>query len=127
MASVDDFVNDNSANLWTFPVKEGCDFENAFHIHPLKQCDAKRFVDDIRNDSDINGVIAFGSAVRFDCNSGSDLDLLIVRKDDKKDIRADITDVDGELDLIFSSGVGDRLKDEIKATGVVIYRRQTDV
>lgn len=120
---VDGYIKHNGDNLWNFDVKPGCTYMNASHIHPLKQKDVQQFIDDIRGDEHIVGVIVFGSAVRFDCHSGSDIDLLVVRDDDEIRIDASLDDVESEMDLIFSSRLGDRLREEIGRTGVIVYRR----
>ena len=65
----------------------------------------------------------FGSAVRFDCHSMSDLDVLIVRDDQQIRIDASLSNIQSELDLIFHSKLGERLKKEIQRTGVVVFRR----
>ncbi|WP_300659350.1 nucleotidyltransferase domain-containing protein [uncultured Acetatifactor sp.] len=72
-------------------------------------------------------VIVFGSAVRFDCHSRSDLDVLVVRDDRQLAIDGSLDEVSSELDIIFSSHLGSRLKEEIAQTGVVVYRRNRDV
>lgn len=121
------YIHHNGENLWDFEVVAGPDVENINHIHPLKQLDVGCFVEAVKKDPHILGVIVFGSAVRFDCHSGSDLDLLVVRDDEKLQIEGPLDQVKSEMDLIFSSRLGERLEKEIARTGVVVYRRGEDV
>ena len=53
----------------------------------------------------------------------SDLDVLIVRDDQQIRIDASLSNIQSELDLIFHSKLGERLKKEIQRTGVVVFRR----
>lgn len=127
MKAVNDYIKHHNENLWDFEVLEGNDFENVNRIHPLKQKDVFRMIQCAREDKHILGLIVFGSAVRFDCHSGSDLDLVVIRDDNKFTIDSSLDWVESELDLIFSSAMGERLKNEIAKTGVIVYRREQDV
>ena len=66
--------------LWDFEVVINENFKNINHIHPLKQKDVLQIVKYAEETSDIEAVVVFGSAVRFDCNSFSDLDILVEKK-----------------------------------------------
>ena len=119
----DEYVKHNGENLWDFEVLDGCDFINVNHIHPLKQRDIAALTRILCYDAHIREAIVFGSSVRFDCNSASDLDVLVVRDDDKMRIDAPLDEICSEMDVIFASRMGDRLRDEIARTGVPVYRR----
>lgn len=120
---VNQFITHNDDELWDFEVLPGCVFENANRIHPLKQKDVNEVIKVIKNDFHIIGMIVFGSSVRFDCHSLSDLDILIIRDDLKMTITGTLENVQSDVDIIFSSKLGDRLKKEIARTGVIVYRR----
>ena len=113
----------NGNNLWNFEVLSNLQYENVNHIHPLKQKDVFNLIKAVKKDLHITGLIIFGSAVRFDCWSGSDLDILIIRDDSHLRIDAPLSNVKSETDIIFSSRLGDRLKKEIRNTGVIVFRR----
>lgn len=120
---IDSYISHNGSNLWNFEVQNNLQYENVNHIHPLKQKDVFRLIEAVKRDIHIIGVIVFGSAVRFDCWSWSDLDLLIIRDDLKLRIDAPLSDIKSEMDIIFSARLGDRLKEEIRNTGVIVFRR----
>lgn len=120
---IGEYIRHQGENLWDFEVVAQADIENINHIHPLKQRDVGCFVEAVEKDPHILGVIVFGSAVRFDCHSGSDLDLLVVRDDKKLQIDGPLDKVRSEMDIVFASRLGQRLKKEIARTGVVVYRR----
>lgn len=115
------YIQHNGGNLWDFEVFSDCCYENANHIHPLKQRDVSKLIEAVKSDEHIKEVIIFGSAVRFDCNSFSDLDVLLVRDDSELKIDGSLDRVESELDIIFSSKTGGRLKEEIAQTGVPVY------
>lgn len=117
------YIFHNGENLWDFEVLDGCDFLNANHIHPLKQWDVSTLTRLLSYDAHIMEAIVFGSAVRFDCHSASDLDLLIVRDDDEMKIDVPLDEIRSEMDIIFSSHLGERLRNTIGQTGVLVYRR----
>ena len=95
--AADSYISHTGENLWDFEVILDSDVKNINHIHPLKQRDVDRMAKAAQKDCHIRAVIVFGSAVRFDCHSGS------------------------ETDIIFSSQLGKRLREEIARTGVIVY------
>ena len=123
LTTVDSFVSHNEDNLWDFEVVSDVKYENVNRVHPLKQRDVALLIQDVKNDLHITGIIVFGSAVRFDCHSMSDLDVLIVRDDQQIRIDTSLSNIQSELDLIFHSKLGERLKKEIQRTGLVVFRR----
>ena len=120
-------IKHNGDNLWDFEVFPDCEYANANRIHPLKQRDVLHLIEAVKLDGHIQEVIIFGSAVRFDCNSSSDLDVLIVRDDCELKIDSPLDSVKSEMDIIFYSKSGERLKEEIAQTGVCVYRRHENV
>lgn len=123
----EDYIKHNGENLWDFEVVSQSCAENINRIHPLKQRDVGAFVEAVRKDPHVMGVIVFGSAVRFDCHSGSDLDVLVIRDDGEIRIDGPLEKIESDLDIIFSSRLGKRLENEIAQTGVIVYRRNQDV
>ncbi len=123
----DEYIKHSGENLWNFELLPNIHYENSSHIHPLKQRDVARLIECVKRDEHILAVIVFGSAVRFDCHSQSDLDVMVVREDDDLKIDSCLDEIDSELDIIFSSRLGSRLKEEIGKTGVIVYRRGKDV
>lgn len=125
--TADKYIEHTGDDLWNFDIVANPGFENINHIHPLKQQDTARFIEAVKNDRHILAVIIFGSAVRFDCHSLSDLDILVVRDDDELKIGSNLDGIESDLDIIFSSKLGKRLEKEIARTGVIVYRRNEDV
>lgn len=125
--AAEEYIRHNGENLWDFEIVSEMDFENRNHIHPLKQRDVGRLVEAVKRDAHILAVIVFGSAVRFDCNSQSDLDVLIVRDDKELKIESSLENINSELDIIFNTRLGERLREEIAQTGVVVFRREQNV
>lgn len=119
--AADSYISHTGENLWDFEVILDSDVKNINHIHPLKQRDVDRMAKAAQKDCHIRAVIVFGSAVRFDCHSGSDLDFLIVRDDDRIRIDSPLDEIESETDIIFSSQLGKRLREEIARTGVIVY------
>lgn len=117
------YIRHNGENLWDFEVLDGCDFPNANHIHPLKQRDVMKLTQLVREDEHIKQVIVFGSSVRFDCHSASDIDLLVVRDDDQRRVDVSLDEISSEMDILFAAYLGERLRSEIEQTGVLVYRR----
>lgn len=121
--SIDSYISHNGDHLWDFEILPGIQYENANRIHPLKQRDVSKLITAVQNDPHIIGIIIFGSAIRFDCHSASDLDVLLIRNDSQLKINASLSEVNSELDIIFNAKLGKHLKNEISKTGVIVYRR----
>ncbi len=120
---VTEYISHTDDVLWDFEVVTDDLFFNVNRIHPLKQDDVAKLVRCIRSDTQVAGLIVFGSAVRFDCHSGSDIDILVIRDDDKQILNCNLSEVKSNLDIIFHTKLGVRLADEIARTGVVVYER----
>jgi predicted nucleotidyltransferase len=108
---------------WDFDVFTDKVFQNVNCIHPLKQKEVAEIVESAKQDSAISSIIVFGSAVRFDCNSASDIDIFVCRDDSKYKSPVDYGKVTSDVDVIYDFDCGDRLRAEIKETGVEVYRR----
>lgn len=126
-SAAEEYIQHNGENLWDFEVVAQYCYENINRIHPLKQRDVGCLVKAVKEDRHILGVIIFGSAVRFDCHSRSDLDVLIVRDDGRYWIDGSLDEIESEMDIIFNFRLGRRLREEIAQTGVIVYRRGSDV
>lgn len=121
--SVESYISHHDEHLWDFEIVSDFQYKNVNRIHPLKQKDVFELIKAVENDSHIIGLIVFGSAIRFDCHSMSDLDVLIIRDDSQLKINASLSKVKSELDIIFSTKLGNRLKAEISKTGVIVFER----
>lgn len=63
---------------WKFNNVVGKDaFLNVEYIHPLKQQQVEKIVQEAQKDGAVNRIIVFGSSIRYDCDITSDLDLCI--------------------------------------------------
>lgn len=108
---------------WDFDIVIEDTFENVNCIHPLKQRDVLEIVRAAEKDNHVKEVIVFGSSVRFDCNSYSDIDIFVDRDDKVIKSPVDYDKVQSDVDIIFSWKCGLTLLTEIKNTGVVVFRR----
>lgn len=115
------FTDENNVNLWDFEVKPNVTFLNCNRVHPLKQLEIQKLCDSCITDSQIQELIVFGSSVNFNCNSRSDIDIVVIRQDGLAKVPDEFFAINSELDIIFS--VGERLKKILYETGVSVYRR----
>ncbi|MDD5949752.1 MAG: hypothetical protein PUC39_08520 [Lachnospiraceae bacterium] len=115
------YVNEYNENLWDFEVLDGVNFLNCNRIHPLKQKQVQHLVNCCEQDKQICELLVFGSSTDFRCNSRSDIDLVLIRDDDKKEAPYGFTDIESDYDLFFT--VGERLKKVLFENGVCVYRR----
>ena len=115
------YVNESNQNLWDFEVLEGITFLNCNRIHPLKQKEIQILVDACDRDEYIQELIVFGSSTEFRCNSHSDIDLVVIRKDNKVEVPEDFFIINSEVDILFS--VGEQLKEILWEHGVTVFRR----
>lgn len=62
-----------------FNVKSNCkELKNANHIFPIKQAPILKIVNTIKDY--VDKIYIFGSSTRWDCNYGSDIDLVVYPK-----------------------------------------------
>lgn len=118
-----EYLNEDNENLWDFDVLPGVTFLNANRIHPLKQREINEIVKGIQHDSHVVGLIIFGSATEFRCNSRSDIDMFVVRDDGRAELDVDIFDFPSEQDIFFNKNVGERLRKIVWEHGVLVYER----
>ena len=125
--NIQEYIHHHGENLWDFDILFNLDYENVNHIHPLKQKDVAALITAVKEDPHVIGIIVFGSAIHFNCHSASDLDVLIIKDDTRLGIDACLDQIESDLDIIFYTKLGERLKNEIAKTGVIVYRRDNDV
>ena len=118
-----EYLNEDNENLWDFEVLPGVTFLNANRIHPLKQREINEIVKCIRHDSHVVGLIIFGSAAEFRCNSRSDIDMFVVRDDGRAELDVDIFDFPSKQDIFFNKNEGEQLRKILWEHGVLVYER----
>jgi predicted nucleotidyltransferase len=122
-SEVTKYVDTQNENLWDFDVLSGVTFMNANRIHPLKQREINEIIYRLKEDIHVIGLIIFGSATEFRCTSRSDIDMFVVRDDNRAELDADIFDLPSEQDILFNKNVGARLKKVLWEHGVLVYER----
>ena len=76
---------DDAKNMWDFPMMEGVSFQNANRVHPLMQARIEKLLQSMLKDKNVRKLVLLGSSLEFRCNSNSDIDIYIEKKDrDKK-------------------------------------------
>lgn len=110
--------------LWDFEIVIDDLYKNVNHIHPLKQKDILQIVKCAENTDDIDFVIVFGSAVRFDCSSLSDIDILVKKRTKTYDFILP-GNIVSDVDVIYEWRADERLLEEIRKTGVFVYKKET--
>lgn len=115
-------LNSND-NLWDFEIVAEELFKNINHIHPLKQNDILKIVKNTACMPDVEYIIVFGSSVRFDCNSLSDIDILVKSNRDSYEFSLP-DDINSDVDVIHYWRADDRLLEEIANTGVLVYSKE---
>ena len=108
---------------WDFEVVIEESYMNINCIHPLKQRDLCEIVKVAEQDEHIKEIIVFGSSVRFDCNSYSDIDIYVRRDGKLFKSPVDYDKVQSDVDVIYNHTCGQKLFNEITQTGVTIFRR----
>lgn len=120
---VEDYITKDNENLWSFENVTEIQYDNICRIHPLKQLDIYYLIEAAKCDAEIQGLVVFGSATRFDCNSYSDLDILVIREDKKYKFDFSYDKIKSDVDVLYSWNSGSNILREIKATGVLVYAR----
>jgi predicted nucleotidyltransferase len=121
--TAEQYVDIQNENLWDFDVLSGVTFMNANRIHPLKQREINEIVYRLKEDIHVEGLIIFGSATEFRCNSRSDIDMFVVRDDNRAELDVDIFDLPSKQDILFNKNAGERLKKILLEHGVLVYER----
>lgn len=113
--------------MYTFPIVEKRlqKIKNIEHIHPRKQ----RLVEKILKE--IPSFRVFGSSTRWDCNEGSDIDLLLSKKElnmSKEDVFSRLVKIiDSDFDILWDDEIENCLNnnqiDNIINRSVKLYGR----
>lgn len=93
-------------------------FLNADRIHPIMQKDVLAIINDLKNDSNVIRIIVFGSSVTSHVKSGSDIDLFV---EIKKNKRVHQTLIETPVDFWTNFSVDEEMLQEILKTGVKVY------
>jgi predicted nucleotidyltransferase len=123
-ADLEKYVTSDTDNLWDFDVFEDVNFMNANRIHPLKQREINAIIEKIKDNNHVIGLVIFGSATEFRCNSRSDIDMFVIRDDSCAELEADIYEMQSEHDIFFNKNVGSRLLNILQQHGVLVYERE---
>lgn len=101
-------------------------FMNVEKIHPLKQKQVFQLINVLKKKENVKKIIIFGSSVTNNCHSGSDLDFY-VELSNEVDLKKDIISVGYDLDYWNNYMVDERLLNEIKKNGVLVYEKEDAV
>ena len=132
--TVEEYLIARKSKDWNFnQIVDGNSFLNVRKIHPIKQKIVKKIVDDAKCDEYIKRIIIFGSAIRYDCDITSDLDICIEWKEDcydedgvlkkfTRNIRKTISEVTkGRADVLnYGYLEGTEVEESVKE-GVIVY------
>ena len=132
--TVEEYLIARKSKDWNFnQIVDGNSFLNVRKIHPIKQKIVKEIVDDAKCDEYIKRIIIFGSAIRYDCDITSDLDICIEWKEEcydedgvlkkfTRNIRKTISEVTkGRADVLnYGYLEGTEVEESVKE-GVIVY------
>lgn len=97
-------------------------FKNINLIFPTKQKDVRKMIEVCKKDKNIRKIIIFGSSTTSLCTPWSDIDIYFEFKKEPNSYPST-----GSNNAVFDKWdnftVDDRLLDEIKKTGVVVFER----
>ena len=96
-------------------------FKNCEKIYPIQQKKVKQMINNIKEDSNVEKIVVFGSSVQDTCHTGSDVDFYIVLKQDQK-ITFKKT-LSFMYDIWTNYTVDSRMYEEITKKGVTVYER----
>nr|WP_300661867.1 nucleotidyltransferase domain-containing protein [uncultured Acetatifactor sp.] len=113
---------DNMKNMWDFPVMEGVSFQKANRVHPLMQARVEKLIYHFYQDENIRKMVLFGSSLDFRCNSYSDIDLYLEKKEKEKKT-GPLPELDCDVDIIANLSSTSPLYREIEETGLVLFER----
>lgn len=105
-------------NQWK--VYHGCEFLNCNKIVPFQRKKVEALVRDLGRDENVEKIVVFGSSVTDQCHAGSDVDLYVQLKEDKKLI---LSPYYFTYDLWTSFNVDAGMMSEIEKKGVTVYER----
>ncbi|MBQ9531603.1 MAG: nucleotidyltransferase domain-containing protein [Eubacterium sp.] len=106
----------------TFP--EVIDTNLICHIFPTKQIDVQRIIDYALNNAGLEKIVIFGSAVTWNCNADSDLDIAVWSDHNNFKLFSKYLskNLQTEFDLIDYNSIDNvHIKNDILKKGVVIY------
>ena len=96
-------------------------FENCEKIYPIQQKKVKQMINNIKEDSNVEKIVVFGSSVQDTCHVGSDVDFYIVLKQDQKiAFKETLSFI---YDIWTNYTVDSRMYEEITKKGVTVYER----
>ena len=134
--TTEEYLERRKSKNWRFnKVVEECAFLHVDKVHPLKQRLVMEIVDAAKTDPAVRRIILFGSAIRYDCDITSDLDLCIDWYDDCYDeegvlkpftipMRRVISRASkGHADVINYSDLDDTWVKDAVQKGVLVYEQ----
>ena len=96
-------------------------FDNCEKIYPIQQKKVKQMINNIKEDSNVEKIVVFGSSVQDTCHMGSDVDFYIVLKQDQKITFKETLSF--MYDIWTNYTVDSRMYEEITKKGVTVYER----
>ena len=96
-------------------------FENCKKIYPIQQKKVKQMINNIKEDSNVEKIVVFGSSVQDTCHMGSDVDFYIVLKQDQKITFKETLSF--MYDIWTNYTVDSRMYEETTKKGVTVYER----
>ena len=96
-------------------------FEKSEKIYPIQQKKVKQMINNIKEDSNVEKIVVFGSSVQDTCHMGSDVDFYIVLKQDQKITFKETLSF--MYDIWTNYTVDSRMYEEITKKGVTVYER----
>ena len=96
-------------------------FDNCEKIYPIQQKKVQQMISNLKDDTNVEKIIVFGSSVQDTCHTGSDVDFYIVSKQDRKIIFKETLSF--IYDIWTNYTVDSRMYEEIKKKGVTVYER----
>ena len=112
-------------SMWKFPVKEGVDFVYCTHVHPLMQNRVQKILTELKKDRNVQKIVLFGSSLEFRCDSFSDLDLYLEKKDPGLSLENE-PESDCVVDLVMDLDHASSLYQEIDRTGLLLFDRENE-
>ena len=96
-------------------------------IHEIKKEYVSECVEISKENKDIKKIIIYGSSVREDCTTESDIDICLVMENDYNRLSLHYTIVkiikacDHNCDIVVYDKLTDKFKEVVKNTGVIVY------
>ena len=104
---------------WRVCIQDPC--ENCEKIYTIQQKKVKQMINNIKEDSNVEKIVVFGSSVQDTCHMGSDVDFYIVLKQDQKITFKETLSF--MYDIWTNYTVDSRMYEEITKKGVTVYER----